>query len=1156
MTAWSLPSTAAGEAGSVSFDDAGNAVWFATPFGEVRSVRLYDGRETVVAAGFEDVRGVAVSTDGLGVHVVERFALLRVARSGASRPDAEVVFASNAEIAAAAQDAASGNVLLVRDDGTLLSVDPATGAVETITAALRAPLALSEGPEPSSVVVLEDAGPRRQIRTVDLATGSMGAEIEVPPTVGALVAAPASDPAVVTLDLVDGTTQVVGLDGEPAFPGPDFGGPAAGIARWHSVLIAVTPTAVEAREYGLPESRLELRMPLRPAWLSGYVEAGAALAPAGVAPSEVEFLVEEGPEAGFVSAAVEPEQGDGLHRVMVCAANQPGEFTLTCRRRTDGELLSVGRFRVVSHWPDADVGPGIARTGVQQVFVKGSWGGGGAGPQNIGVLPAPRVWRVLMVPLQLKGSTFTADELNTCRETWPDVLLGGTTPNVRAYYREASIFEGPTRGTDIALVLNAVLDPITVDVGWADALERKGDQWDGWTPKPSFWEESATALSRALGDGGLGEEVLRGCDAITFLVRTESSGAAAIGTKSAPAKFMWPSAFKGLFSWKTAFGAASRDKPIVFMPDTFPSAMPEGRRFSMVAALAHELGHTLGLEDLYNRGAFGAEVAEREIKTLDLMGLGGPLGHFSLPNKMRLGWIPPAWVRSFDFAANPSGAAVTLQSVESIPPQGPTNGRLAGVEVRIQPHWNYYFEYRREIAGGVGDQQLTAQEGGPRLIVGTDVKPDGKAEPARPVILRLGVDADGEGPVLRVPGQDYEETDTTNIARLHDFRLTLSRFDPADPDSAEISVEYVRAHRAELRITPAKGRGDWKSPDIDLIGPAGPNRVAKGLKHKIVARVFNAGSKQADNVRVSFDWLPFTVSPGAWTSLGAAPLQSVPPGATVAFEREWDVPAALEVAGFEVEHFCVKVTIDRYVDPLDPAHSEIVIHNNWAQSNFDTKALPHGSPAERHWSGVAVDNASHPSATYHVLPEQDSEHVRTFVANAWLRVPHGGSGWVPLATESLAGDPEAGAAFEAAFVEGEFERPIKVSFNAFVAPEDPSRCVSPSVVWGAGLALRPGLRTWIDKLRREGELIWGSVSASDDGITQAVPRGSGNVVVWFEGAPEDQYVLEGEVSDGQLRALIPGDVLSRVDEDQLWADAIFLGDLRYALGRSGPRPLD
>jgi hypothetical protein len=1156
MTGWSLPATTAA-AGTVSFDADGNAVWFATPDGEVRTVRLYDGRETLVTSGFADVRGTTRSIDGLAVLVAEPAALLRVARAGATRADAEILLALNADIAAIAPDPETGNALLACADGSLRAVDASDGAATTITHALHDPLALCVGPEPGTVVVLENTTPQRRIRTIDVATGDLGPPIAVAPDAGGLVAAPGPDPAVVAVDLSSGTTAVVGLDGSPPVPGPDFGGPVAGIARWHSVLMALTPTAVVAREHGLPASQIELRMPLRPAWLSGYVEAWVALDAAGVARDDVEFVVDEGPDAGFVSAAVEPAGADGLHRVVVCAAREPGEFTLSCLRRADGERLAVGRFRVVAHWPDADAGPGVVRTGVQQVFAQGSWGGGGAGPQNIPVHPAPRVWRVLMVPLQLKGSTFTAAELDATRTTWPEVLHGPATPNVRAYYREASLFGGAAHGTDIELHRGAVLDPVTVDVAWADALESKGKPWTGWKPSLSFPDECATALSRMLGDRGEGEAVLKDCDAVVFLVRTESQGAVMVGTKLAPAKFMWPTARYGDFSWKTAFGAASERKPIVLMPDTLPSGMPAENRFGRVTALAHELGHTLGLPDLYNRGSFVAEVVPRVIKSLDLMGSDRPLGHFSLPNKLLLGWVKPAWVRSFDFAANPSGAAVTLQSLESLTAQGPTNGRLAGVEIRIKDGQSYYFEYRRQIDGRVGDQQLAAEEGGLQLILGTDVEqPDGKPDAPRPVILRLGVDADGNGPILRATGEDYEETDTTNIARLHDFRLRLTEFDAADPDSAHVAVEYVRAHRPELRIERAPGRGDWKSPDIDLVGPAGANRVVKGHWHRIVARVYNAGSKQADSVRVHFDWLPFTVSPGTWRSLGAASVQAVPPGKTVTFERHWRVPTSVKLDGVEVEHFCVKVSIDRYVDPLDPNRSEIVIYNNWAQSNFDTKGLTHGSPAERHWSGVALDNPAGAGATFEVLPDQDSPHVRSYVANAWLRLPPGGSACVPVATESLAGDNVAGAAFAAAFREGAFERPIRVSFNGFATPDDPDRCTTPSLVWGAGLALRPGLRTWIDKLHRDGEAIWGRVHASEDGVVGPVPGGHATVVVWFERAPDERVELAGRVEDGELRALIPGDLLARVTDDRLWGEAIFLGDLHYGLSRSGPQPLD
>ncbi|TRW46618.1 hypothetical protein [Georgenia yuyongxinii] len=1165
MVAWSLALSASPVPGTVVFDEPGNAVCYATATGDVRALRLYDGRDVVLARGFTDVRGVAFTTDGLGLFVAEPSAVLLVSRDGGLRAEARTVHTPAAELVALVNEPDAAGLLMLTTDGRLHRVDPASGDGTELSDAFDHPLAMTPGPEPGTVVVLEDASPGRRLRVLELGTGTARAPQPVADGTGAAVAAAATYPAVLTVDTGTGTSEIVGLGGQPPTAGPDFGTPVIGAARWHSVLVALTHETVEARDWGLPPSSIELRVPLAPAWLSGYLRCEAELSAAGLQPADVELTVEEGPDAGFVSAGLEPDQGDGVHRFVVGAARQPGEFTLACRRRSDGQVLATARFRVVAHWPDDDTGPGIALTGKQEVFVKGSWGGGAVGPQNLNTVPAPRLWRVLMVPLQLKGSRFTAPELTTSRAGWREVLVGGPPPappeNVRAYYREASIFSdaGPGRGTDIDLVTGAVVDPVSVDIGWSDALEpkEKTDTWAGWNPKPSFWEECANAVSAALTDNGTGRTVLPMSDVVVFLVRTESSNAVAIGGKLFPAKYIWPQAWRAGFWWKTGLSTSFERMPVIFMPDTLPASMPADRRFSFVTATAHELGHTLGLEDLYNRGDYPAEIDARDVANLDLMSSDSALPHFSLPTKMRMGWIPPGWVRSFDFGANPAGGPVTLQAVGSIPPTGPTGGRLAGVEIRIQDKWNYYFEYRRTIAGGgrIGDQQLTATDGGPQLVVGTDVKPDGKAEPARPVVLRLAADADGEGPVLDAAGEDYEETDTTNIARLHDFRLVFDQFDPADPNSARVDVQYVRAHRPELRIAPAPGRGNWKSPDIDLRGPAGDNRVAKGLRHKIVARVHNAGSKQADNVRVSFEWLPFTVSPGTWSSLGAAPLQSVPPGGVVAFEMDWDVPAKLKVADIEVEHFCVKVTVDRYVDPLDPNQSEIVIHNNWAQSNFDTKALTHGSPAERRWSGLAVTNPVYSSALYFVVPEQDSEHVRSYIGHAWLRLARDGSRVVPVATETLAGDPVHGPAFALAFREGVFERPIRSSFNAFVAPPDPRRCTAPSVVWGAGLALRPGLRTWIDDVRRDGEAVRGPVRASEDGVPHAVDHGDVAVVLWFESTPGEQHVITGEVDDGAFVAVVPGHILGHLDEDRLWGEAIFLGTPRYAQCRSGPRPL-
>jgi hypothetical protein len=40
----------------------------------------------------------------------------------------------------------------------------------------------------------------------------------------------------------------------------------------------------------------------------------------------------------------------------------------------------------------------------------------------------------------------------------------------------------------------------------------------------------------------------------------------------------------------------------------------------------------------------------------------------------------------------------------------------------------------------------------------------------------------------------------------------------------------------------------------------------------------------------------------------------------------------------------VRVDIERYRD-TDPTHDEIVVFDNWAQSNFDTSSVPFNSPS-------------------------------------------------------------------------------------------------------------------------------------------------------------------------------------------------------------------
>ncbi|MBA2520938.1 MAG: hypothetical protein H0V24_14845, partial [Chloroflexia bacterium] len=880
---------------------------------------------------------------------------------------------------------------------------------------------------------------------------------------------------------------------------------------------------------------------------------------AGLGPADVTFAIEEGPAAGFVSAATEPISAAGGHRFVVGAGTLPGEYHVVAHLVSDGSLVARARFRVTAHWPDDDTGPAVVLTGKQEVFARGFWGGGPTGPQNINRVPAPELWRVLVVLVNVKDRAFP-DALGPAQTTWKDMVVGGR--SMKTFYEEASGYDatlGPATplGTTMDIVSGAVLGPVRAEVGWGDAFEpmTQGSTWGGWKPKTTFWQECATAVCARLQDDGIAETLLRQTDAVVFVVRTASDEGVTIGDKAFPAKYVWPQASGATFWWKTPFSTSFIRKPAVFMPDILPLSIPAAP-FAFDEALSHELGHTLGLEDLYNRGGFPAEISVREASDLDHMSSNGSWPYFSLPNKMRLGWIDPAWIETFDFGQNPNGRAVTLHASEALTRTGPPPGRRAGIEVRIRDGWNYYFEYRRTQMGQIGDQSLAATAGNSQIVVGTDVNPDGAALPARPPILLLAVDADGEGPVLDAANEDYEETDITNPTRLHDFRLIFDQIDLADPNAAQVRVEYVRAHRPELQISPAPGRGNWKSPDIDLLGPLGDNRVAKGLRHTIVARVHNRGSLAADNVKVSLAWLPFTTSPGGWTNLADPPRQTVAAGATVTFQTEWDIPAGLKINDIEVEHFCVKASIEAFVDPLDPSHNEIVISNNWAQSNFNTTGVSHGSPSERRWTGLSMTNQLDTAAIYLTVPEQDSDHFRAYVGQAWLRLGAGETKMVEVAYESLAGDPEHGAAFDLAFREHQFEQPARLAFTSFLMPPGEPGCAAPVVQWGAELHLRPGQRTWIEDFRREGEIVRGQVYGSEDGVPQTVGRGRVNVVFWTDQRPERQLTAEAAVEpSGRFTVLIPQEMMAVIDQEPVSGEALYLGTIVWAPCRSGPWPL-
>ena len=1142
---------------SLLLDEPSNSCWLGTADGRIVTVRVLGLAVSVRGTGWSDLVAACPSTDGNGIVVVTRTAVW-LAPLGNATPDAAEQLAALADDALAAARTVGG-VLLVLDSAGVVSTVPteAGGQGETLVAFVDGATSLAVDDARGTLHVATTEAGGTHVETFDLATGQ---DLGVPVDLAVELVSIGGPPAVTARAGVLGAdaTGVVGvhpLDGSSdpeRHPVPG----ATAVAHWHSLVFAAAGSELRLAEWGLAPAVLPVTVGLDPLARGGWAGIAVDYAAAGLDPAAVAWEVREGPDMGTLSLAVGAGPGGTAVEHRVLAGGTAGEFHVDARDANSGDVLATARFRVVDRWPDTVLGPSRAVTGFQRVFAKSGWGGGPGGPQNIRATPAPEEFRVAVILVRAKGSTSGMDG-DARRDQFTEHLIG--TKSVREYYEEVSFRSasgtpGPAhpKGTTVTLANGAAFGPIDVPHTWTDlfTMGNAANPWGSWNPTGPAWELLGARFSEHVSSLGLIETVLRSIDSVVFAVMPASDDPVKVGEDTLSAQWTWAFAGAAPLYWKSPYSTTFKTIPAVVMPAALPANHPDPWPEEWyMTTICHELGHNLGCPDLY--GTFPAEIADRDLDNWDLMASDAPLPHFSLPHRMRLGWIDPGWVESIDFGANPASRTVTLRAIEALSRSGPPAGERAGVEVRVSDGWNYYFEYRREQAAQVGDQNLVVN----RALLGTDVHQALADEMDRPLIMKLPKDIDGDGPVLNTPGTDYEESDVTNPERMHDFRIIRENAAAADPNRLQVKVEWVSAHRAELRITPAPGRGNYKSPDIDIDGPAGLNKIAKGLKHTIRARVTNAGTKAADKVHVRFSWLPFTTAPGTWNPLPDPPDQAIGPHTSATFAVEWTPPGSLQIDGKEVEHFCIKVDIDRYVDPTDPSGSEIVIHNNWAQSNFDTGRVAHGSPSERLTTAVTATNKLADPALHATILDQSNPHFRAYVDHAWQRIDPSATVVWQLAHESLAGDPIFGDDFEAEFARGGETMLNEVAARCLVQPARPND--GPFERFGVQLNVRPGIRTWVDDLQARGELVTGRVLFGDPARPTGVGDGTVRAVGWSEEAPDEQYWADGDVDpDGAFRIGLDGRLVGAAFSGRVWLVALYLGTLRYAPSRSGEFPLE
>lgn len=656
--------------------------------------------------------------------------------------------------------------------------------------------------------------------------------------------------------------------------------------------------------------------------------------------ADLAFSVPAGLKGGLISPSHDPLFNPAKPTIMLCCGYAPGTYTIVATHVPTNTNVGEAKFRVTSLWKDQVNGPSLWFTGQPQNYAMGAaWGGGAAGPQNYNVHPATGTRRIAILMVDTSTERFTNDAtaIQSFKDRWMNETINGVTYNghnfsVRSFYREES-----NQTFDISA---QVFGPVSLPGKWDDYFD------SNQAPKGSYWQACITA-----GDGVV--------DYTQF-----DTVVCASQPKKTPLTEAWPYANGGTYT--TSNGNVSLG--VISLSNEWGL----NEVWQIHESLPHELGHNLGLPDLY-----GPEVTGRMLDSWDLMDWNPPLPYVTLGQRLELGFVKPSWVKAYDFASNnglPVDETVTLQAVETGQPQA---GRFAGIEIRIADGWNYYFEYRKAQGTQEGDQQLPTDN----RVLGTDVVAPPWTPPfARPQILLLAPTG-GNGAVLD-SGQSYQETDFSDPTYPTDFKAEVSNLNGT---TADVRIRYGVNGKPDpsIRPWPAGPGRDWQSPDIEVQNMRNQmdaslfNLPWVGHDNTVIASIKNSGSLDAPGVVANFYVKDYTIS-GAPESFLGSDKHDVNAGATVKFQTNWQPPSE--------GHFCIVVRIPLYQNPNNPAIVEMTELNNIAQSNYTQFISASASPPSRERALVKVANPYNLPTRAFLRAGHSNPMYRTYLGHTWLKL--------------------------------------------------------------------------------------------------------------------------------------------------------------------------
>lgn len=1142
-----------------SYDRARQRVLIAEWRGRISSINER-GQLDTVGSGYASLEDIEISARGQWALVSQRDGLLlQVSLADADRSRARVVVAGLQ---------APHQIVLDRDrvayvvefgrSGRLLAVDIRSGRVTQVASGLRGAIGLALSADRSTAYVSEQGVGTGQVTEIVLTTGRR--RVVSSGLVNPFMLQWANDDRTALLvaerDPRNRITEINLRRRRPPVLEPRLlidradelgpligGGPRARFGRrlpTTPILRASTsvfldhtahrPSSVQRTDFGFvviadriatlvrreqpPSVEFEGGGPMFPAT---YRRVGVLVSGSGLTFDDLDFVVQPGPELGRVSYSRD-DRFDPLNpEIMVLAGPELGAWTIEARRRSDAHVVGTAAMETTDVWAGSE-GPPIWFQGASQPNVLGAaWGGGGSGPQNLDITPQSGTRGVAMALVDTADSRYPTDS-SAIAQQWEDETINGvpagTGPDrsVRAFFRGVGgqVDDGSgTMAPRFDIALDGVHGPVSLSGDWDDYFEPISATDDRWEFKAALVQAAVTAADDVVD--------FTQVDSFVIVVKTvpedPSTGTAA--------KMAWP------FGWGTMVSSSDGDDrniKVVIMPHDWD--VRDTREIH--ETLAHELGHNLGLPDLYMDAANYGAVASRDVDSWDTMSFEGALGHFTTPNKLRLGWILGADVKTFDFTS--SGAVDEVVELHASSLGAPPSGRFSAVEVRIADGWNYYFEYRSEQETGIGDQQLPQD----RRVVGTDViLPDYTAPIVRRQVILLPKDADGDGPVLDV-GDDYEEQDASTPTAPADFKVEVL---DTDDDWARIRVSYGANSRPDPSIRPWPGSGTnaWQSPDIEVFNDKNTadatfrNLPWTGHSNRIVARVRNSGSLMAIGVRVNFSVKDFALGDSVETPLGFD-IKDIPAGDTVEFEFDGWVPPS---GG----HFCVVARIPLHINSDALNTVELTELNNRGQSNYTEFISAEASPPHRERTMVTVANPYPEPTRVYLSPVQTNPLFRTYLATSQVHLGPGEERQVEMMFEALHGTPDQHLALERNKDEW-MELPNSVGVAGFIDdPLDPL-ADHPLPTGGVSIRVRTGVSTDL-KAWDDANVVVGRVTAADGTL---ITDGQVIVTIREPGDRIDKETRVAIIDDGTFDVEF-GDV---VDGAGFTATAEYLGAGRWA----------